>query len=69
MRDKILVADSNEANREILVELFEDGFKVLEASTGEQVIDILRREHSVSMIRDISHAVRVLRLVTVQWLV
>lgn len=45
MRDKILVADSNEANREILVELFEDGFKVLEASTGEQVIDILRREH------------------------
>lgn len=46
MRDKILVADSNEANREILVELFEEGFKVVEASTGEQVIDILRREHA-----------------------
>lgn len=45
MRDKILIADSNEANREILVELFEEDYKVIEAETGEQVIDIFRREH------------------------
>lgn len=41
MRNTILVADGNEVNREILVELFEEKYTVIEAETGDKALEMI----------------------------
>jgi putative two-component system response regulator len=43
-KPKMLVVDDVEINRDIIVNLFEDAFDVLEASNGLEAIDIITRE-------------------------
>lgn len=46
MRNKILIADANEVNREILEELFEESFTVVSVATGQEALDIILKEYS-----------------------
>lgn len=44
MRNKILIADSNEINIEILSELFSEDYEVLESTSGSETAEILFKE-------------------------
>ena len=46
MKDKILIADAQEANREILEEIFEEKYKVILAQTGQEALNVLLKEYS-----------------------
>lgn len=41
MRNKILIAESNEVNREILAEIFEEKYEVIEASSGQMALEAI----------------------------
>ncbi len=51
MRDKILIVDDIELNREILVEILQDEYDILQASNGfEAVESVLRNADSLSLV-------------------
>jgi len=45
MRNKILIAEGNEANREILSEIFEDKYEVIEAGTGAEALAAILKDY------------------------
>lgn len=46
MRNKILIADTDEASREILTEVFEEEYEVLEVENGSKTLDIIMKDYS-----------------------
>ncbi len=46
MRNKILIADTDEASREILTEVFEDEYEVCEFEKGSKALEIIMKEYS-----------------------
>ena len=45
MRDKILIVDDVEINREILAEILREEYEILMAESGSQALDILEKLH------------------------
>ncbi len=45
MRDKILIVDDVEINRELLAEILSDDYEILLAENGKQALDILEARH------------------------
>ena len=41
-KQRILIADDSEINRSILADMLGDGYEIIEAETGVEVISILR---------------------------
>ena len=45
MRDKILIVDDVEINRDILAEILREEYEILMAESGLQALDILEKVH------------------------
>ena len=46
LKQKILIVDDAEMNREILSEMLKDEYEIMEARNGQEAIDILNNFHS-----------------------
>ena len=44
MRNKILVVDDMKFNRQILVDLLQGAYQILEAENGKEALDIIEKE-------------------------
>ena len=51
---KILIVEDVEMNRDLLVQLLEDRYQVVEAANGEQGLELARREQPDLILLDIS---------------
>ena len=51
MREKVLIVDDIELNREILAVALGDKYEVIQAADGMQTIDILKSESEVENLR------------------
>ncbi len=47
MKNSILIVDDQEINRELLAELFKDEYNVIEATDGQQALDIINEDNSI----------------------
>lgn len=58
MREKVLIVDDIELNREILAVALGDEYEVLQASDGLQTIEILKTDSEgiTAMLLDLNHA-------------
>lgn len=45
MRSKVFIVDDMEINRDILTEILEDEYSVIEAADGKQALEILEKQH------------------------
>lgn len=45
MRNKVLIVDDSELNREILVEILQDDYGIITCENGRQALDIIYKEH------------------------
>lgn len=45
MRNKVLIVDDSELNREILIEILQDDYDTVTCNDGKQALDIIYREH------------------------
>jgi putative two-component system response regulator len=45
VKDTILIADDAELNREMIKFIFEEQYNIIEASDGEQAVDIIKKSH------------------------
>jgi putative two-component system response regulator len=46
VKDTILIADDAELNREMIKFIFEEQYTIIEASDGEQAVDIIKKSHA-----------------------
>lgn len=45
MRNKVLIVDDSELNRELLVEILQDDYDIITCSNGSQALDIVYKDH------------------------
>lgn len=50
MKEKILIVDDAEMNRELLKEILNDEYEILEADNGQAALDVMDRENNISVI-------------------
>ena len=50
MRDKVLVVDDMEINREVLTEILQDEYTVITAEDGESAVKILKEQQDEIMV-------------------
>ncbi len=48
----ILIADDSQMNRAILAEMLGDNYTIIEAETGRQAIEIMRRRTDIDLYHD-----------------